>query len=241
MGTAFAFANGKMSDQAPRGARLHLRSFAQGLFDMKLIGVRSTLLAAGVLIAASCISCKHSSPSGTVAKKGKPSPEESFALIYETFCRRMEEAPVGFVVSGSTGSTTMTGTNKVSKELIPPTNDTEPYKAIITVASQTQYTLQRAPDASDDSPHEKSGTQKKSDVPAESDDKNALAFDSSSEITKSHSPLHATAEAVTRRELKGDTKYELIYENGRWKLVTKLNPETEQSVQFAFNSALDTQ
>jgi hypothetical protein len=33
----------------------------------------------------------------------------------------------------------------------------------------------------------------------------------------------------------------LIYENGRWDLVTKLNEQTEQAVGNAFKNALGTQ
>jgi hypothetical protein len=36
-------------------------------------------------------------------------------------------------------------------------------------------------------------------------------------------------------------KYELVYEGGRWALVTPLDPKTEQSIQHAFDVALRTQ
>ena len=36
-------------------------------------------------------------------------------------------------------------------------------------------------------------------------------------------------------------KYELVYQNGRWTLITELNTKTEQLIQNAFRNALDTQ
>jgi hypothetical protein len=46
---------------------------------------------------------------------------------------------------------------------------------------------------------------------------------------------------VARRPEEETRKYELDYVDGRWKLVTELNPDTESSIQNAFKNALDTQ
>ena len=46
---------------------------------------------------------------------------------------------------------------------------------------------------------------------------------------------------VTRKADRQERKYELVYENGRWVLTTKLDPNTEQSIQYAFDRALESQ
>jgi len=46
---------------------------------------------------------------------------------------------------------------------------------------------------------------------------------------------------VARRQSAAERKYELVYENDRWILVTPLDPETERSIQNAFDRALAEQ
>ena len=93
-----------------------------------------------LFVAASCTSCSDGKPSPAAASRNaKPTPEESFNTIVETFRRRIEDTPVGFVASNSTGRSSMIGTNKVSSELIRPTNEADPYKAVITVTSESRY------------------------------------------------------------------------------------------------------
>ncbi len=216
---------------------------------MKLFGIRQTLLAAGIVVAAACISCSHhnsSSGSSAAAKNVKPGPEESFKLIMDIFRRRMEEIPIGFVMTNASGRTMMTGANKVQEELIRPAKEGEPYKAVVTVSSQSNYSIKRIVEAPDDpSGHDKNSSQKDNSL-ADKDDKAALPFDSGSsssgdDQSKSRSALRPGDEAVTQRPDKEVRKYELLYQDGRWVLVTKLSLETEQSIQNAFKNALDTQ
>ena len=214
---------------------------------MNLFGIRQTLLAAGVVVAASCISCnQQNSQSGLAASKNaKPGPEESFNLIYDTFRRQMEDAPVGFVVSDSTTRTMMSGAIKVSGDLIRPTNETDPFKAVITVVSQSHYSIKRTIDDSNEKLHEKDADAKKDDPLAVDNDASFFETGTNSQdASDNHASRTAPRpgeEAVSRRPDEATRKYELLYQNGRWTLVTKLNPETEQSVQNAFNNALDTQ
>ena len=49
-------------------------------------------------------------------------------------------------------------------------------------------------------------------------------------------------EKITSRKKDEESRqYELIYENGRWDLKTKLDLETERMIQDAFQRALRTQ
>jgi hypothetical protein len=63
----------------------------------------------------------------------------------------------------------------------------------------------------------------------------------SADNTKSAATSTHTTEQVIPHEDREDRKYELLYQDGKWILVTELNKETEQAVQNAFKSALDTQ
>jgi hypothetical protein len=219
---------------------------------MKAFGIRQTFIAAGILLAISAISCNHraSSNNASAGKNAKPTPEESFTVIMDTFRRRMEDTPIGFVVSNPNGHSTMTGTNKVSYKLIPPASDSEPYKAIVTVESRSKYWVDRAPDNSDEKDRDKEASSKSDNPLADSsDEKSADSFDpsqagkSSTDGSKSSSrtPFRMSDGPLKARpdELKRD--YELVYQDGRWKLVTQPNPETEQAVQNAFKNALETQ
>ena len=218
---------------------------------MKLPGIRLAFVAMSFVVAAACISCSqqetHSNKSAAV-RNAKPGPEESFDVIVETFRRRIEETPVGFVVSGAGSRSTMVGTNKVSYELIRPANETDPYKAVVTVTSQSRYSIKRTKDSSEDAGRENSVDPKASNPLAETGDDNGVeSFDSglvgtpAAESPKASTPSRTTEAVVARRPDEEQRKYELLYQNGRWNLVTELNKETEQSIQNAFKSALDTQ
>jgi hypothetical protein len=218
---------------------------------MKLLGIRLAFLATSLGVAAACISCSHQdthNSKAATAKNAKPGPEESFDLIIETFRRRMEETPIGFVISDSSGRSTMTGTNKVSHELIRPANETDPYKAVITVTSQSRYSIKRAKDSSEDADREKNADPKADNPLAETgDDSGVESFDPgligkpAAESSKTSGPARTTPDVIRRPPDEEVRKYELLYQNGRWILVTELSKETEQSIQNAFNSALDTQ
>ena len=218
---------------------------------MKLLGIRLAFLATSLGVAATCISCSRqaaNSNASAVAKNAKPGPEESFDLIIETFRRRMEETPIGFVISDSSGRSTMTGTNKVSHELLRPANETDPYKAVVTVTSQSRYSIKRTKDSSEDAAREKNADPKADNPLAETgDDKSVESFDPgligkpAAEGSKTSTPARTTEDVIRRPPDDEVRKYELLYQDGRWILVTELSKETEQSIQNAFNSALSTQ
>ena len=120
---------------------------------MKRVDYQVVLLTMSATLAACLVGCTESSDlvagvnrsaPGYTAKPGaKPGPEESFELILETFRRGVEGVKIGFVAQREGGHSMMSGDNKVSHELIPPKKEGEPYKAIITVQSQSSYSLQR--------------------------------------------------------------------------------------------------
>jgi hypothetical protein len=215
---------------------------------MSLLGVRPTLLGAALIVAASCTSCSDGKPSPAAARNAKPTPEESFNTIVETFRRRIEDTPVGFVASNSTGRSSMIGTNKVSSELIRPTNQADPYKAVITVTSESRYRIRRTKkEASDDKERDQnSDTSNPNPLGEIGADKSVDALDPA--LISKPAPLEAQAGRITEDVITPPTsqekdvrKYELVYENGRWTLITELNTKTEQLIQNAFRNALETQ
>jgi hypothetical protein len=215
---------------------------------MTSLGVRSAVCAVMVCLLGVTASCTHQSAATTTAaakKHAKPGPEESFQTIMDTFRRRMEETPVLFVVNNSNGRTSMTGTNKVSSEVTPPKSQDEPYKATITVHSESRYSVKVSAETADDSGHDKNSN--KSDrLLQDKDQKGNESFEpsfakGSNDASKSTAPTtHATEQVLPHTDIE-EHKYDLVYQDGRWVLVTELNKETEQAVQNAFKSALETQ
>jgi hypothetical protein len=168
-------------------------------------------------------------------------PEESFAQIVETFRRGMEEIPIHFVApDASGGHSMMTGRIEVSHELVQPANETEKLKGIITVRSQMRYSLKRSNEAP------ATGESESDDLSGVLDDESdTQVFDPA--LVETSEPSRTTSRpgkpevTVASEENKSERKYELVYEDGRWVLTTKLDPETEKSVQNAFEHALSSQ
>lgn len=215
---------------------------------MTSLGVRSAFCGFLVCLLGVAASCTHqSSATGTAAAKkhAKPTPEESFQVIMETFRRRMEETPVGFVVNNPNGRSTMVGSNKVSYELVAPKSAEEQYKAVVTVKSQSRYSVKVSTETPDDTSHEKTTTKNDRLLP-EKDKKGNESFDSgfaksSGDNSKSNSSGTHVSEQVLPHDDMEEHKYNLLYQDGKWILVTELNQETEQAVQNAFKTALETQ
>ena len=125
---------------------------------MKLFGYQQFAIVAALLVAACCVSCNRS---GTTASTvAKPGPEESLSQIMDVFRRRMEDTPIGFVAANSSGRSAMSGTNKVSYNFIRPTTEGQPYKAIITVVSQSHYSVLRTVEPPKDEGRDKAGKDK---------------------------------------------------------------------------------
>jgi hypothetical protein len=214
---------------------------------MKLLGIQTALLMAIVIGAASCTSCSDESTKGTgtpASKFIKPTPEESLTFIMDTFKRRIEETPIGFVIADSNGRSTMTGTNKVSYEVIKPAEGATGLKAVVTVTSQSRYSIKRTKETSDSNADDANA--KRADPLADpADEENGVeSFDpvvSGKSAVEPSSSAPRSEDVVARRPDEETRKYELVYEGDRWKLVTELDPDTESSIQNAFKNALDSQ
>jgi hypothetical protein len=210
---------------------------------MKLSGYRQIFSAATILAAACCVSCNRPAVRNTIVK---PGPEESFNLIYDVFRRRMEDTQIGFVMTDASGRSVMSGNNKVSYELIRPASEGEPYKAIVTVTSESHYSIRRIIEDSNEDSRDKANSEQ-ADETFQETDQDTLPFESGApgnaadESSKQKSISRTGEKAYARRQDGKVRNYELIYEKGRWNLVTELDEKTEKAIENAFNNALNTQ
>jgi hypothetical protein len=214
---------------------------------------RHAFVAATLTVAAAVGCQKPANNSATAvapANTAQPTPEESFAMIVETFRRGVEDVPIGFVVQDGSGSQTMmTGRNTVTHELFPPAKQGDPFKAVIKVNSESRYSLQRSTEepntgdanqASDNSNADSlaDGSDVQIFDPAVASAPGANGADRRTTTPKAEKNAVAIAPPV---ENIHERAYHLVYENGRWKLVTELDPKTEGSIQLAFDRALESQ
>jgi hypothetical protein len=215
---------------------------------MKPSRFRRTLIGT-LLIVVSGAGCQKkpadAQATNAAAKPALSTPEESFATVIENFRRGVEEIPIHLAVRDSSGGETlMTGRNRVTYELLPPQNEGEPFKAKITVTSDTQYSVRRAPEL----PVENSNQSEDAGADSASTDSSdvqildpAVASVPSAGRSSTAGKSNGSVGKVVREENVLEREYELVHENGRWKLVTELDPATEESIKLAFDRALAAQ
>jgi len=201
-------------------------------------------LLAAAITAVGLVGCNDST--GGSPALSKPTPEESFDLIVETFKRGVEDIPIGFVVRREGGHSMMSGRNEVSHELITPAKEGDPYRGVITVDSEWKYSMQHSDEAEEtDREGEPSRQESALDDGQDPDsieilDSN-LVSGSSPALEDSQSSSATGVKRVTREQDEKKRTYDLVYKNGRWALTTELDPETERSIENAFEKALNTQ
>jgi hypothetical protein len=220
---------------------------------MKRVGLQEVCCSCVVVLLAVIAGCQEEQTVGirspTPRAIGKLGPEESFELIVETFRRGVEDVQIGFRMPREGGHSMMVGKNEVSHVLIRPAKEGEPYKGIIKVDSESRYSIKKSTEEDEESESEESSEEE--EAPSRL---NATGEPSGTEILDtelvgttggvgktSRSKLPAGDSVVSRRPDQMKREYELLYQNGRWELVTKLDPETEQSIDNAFKHALQTQ
>ena len=208
--------------------------------------LRRSILVLSLAIPALSAGCdRHLAGKPAVAKS---TPEERFQRILDSFKHKIEGQPVGFVVAEGGSRTTMMGTNKVTSELIRPESPDGHFKGVITVSSESRYSVRRTK-TSDESEREKNGQNQGSSLLDDPKEKKGvgilepdLASGAHGEASKSATKAPQPAEdIVTRRPNEDVRKYELVDDGDRWVLITKPDPKTEQSIEFAFSEALARQ
>jgi hypothetical protein len=215
---------------------------------MKFI-VRHASVACALAIAAISVGCQKETRTvapATTTQAVSSGPEASFEAIVESFRRGMEEIPIGFSVPDPSGGVSrMSGRNEVSAELIPP-KDGEPYRGIIRVVSQARYSVERAPQEPSES-DEQTDQAVENGLEETDEESDTEVFDPALVTPGGTSGKTTTAkpgkgaDLYVSEENKSERTYDLVYESGRWKLTTKLDPKTEKSIQHAFDRALKSQ
>ncbi|MEX0641482.1 MAG: hypothetical protein WD468_02210 [Pirellulales bacterium] len=210
-----------------------------------LNAVLATLLATG---------CgKSASERSAELAAAKPAAEQSFELIMETFKRRIEGTPSGFISKQQGARSRLTASNQVTSQVIPPAQEGEPYRAEVTVVSETRYSLQRPTEETDDSTKKDDDDRnnKRSgpgivDNPADINtglnilDPGLIGSTGDEGQTQQASPSKSEPE-FSRRNDKEERTFKLEYKNGRWALMTKPDPKTERAIELAFEESLSTQ
>jgi hypothetical protein len=194
-----------------------------------------------------CAGCNRQIAAGRPV--AKPIPEERFQRILDTFRRNIEGQPVGFVVSNGGSRSTLVGTNKVSSKLIPPASADDHYKAVITVTSESHYSLRGTKNSAEEAERDQNAANQSSKTLSDPKEKKGVGIlepdlagkprnDPSEAAPKA---TQSDEEKVSRRRNESVRKYELVYDGERWELITKLDPKTERSIKFAFEEAFDRQ
>ena len=205
--------------------------------------LRRSILVLSVAISALLAGCDQH-PTSVKPVIAKSTPEQRFQNILDSFRRKIEGQPVGFVVAEGGSRTTAMGTNKVTSELIRPDTPDGHFKAVITVSSQSHYSLRRA--KPDESEHDKNAQDQGSGALDDPKKKQGIGIlePDLAQAPRSEAPPSATKttqppeDIVTRRRNEDTRKYELEDDGDRWVLITKPDPKTEQAIEFAFSEAI---
>jgi hypothetical protein len=184
--------------------------------------------------------CDKSAPS--VSSQTPATPEESFRSIVDTIRRGIETsggALAGGVPHRDGGLTTIAISNKVVDEYIPPTNEGDAPRAKISIESESQIIIQRAPIGDG-----------RAEQPAENVDADSAGFtvDVSDPVTMSQSrstsrraARSSSPDVPVARPNKTTATYDLIHKNGRWELAAEIDREKNLAAYEAFDYALKTQ
>jgi hypothetical protein len=216
---------------------------ASHILSKAFLGTALLGMAAAVLL---CTGCQQESDSQATAARKQVTPEESFKEIATLFAQSVQTGaggmPGGFIAQEEDGHSRLVIKNDVKSQFIPPAKDGEPYRGIITVTSQYDYSLQRIVGSSE---QEKGRDEENGDAERRGwDDQggNILDNDLIKRPSKTRRAESEPAEDIIARRSDEDVKqYELEYVDSRWVLKTPLNPDTERSIENAFDHILSLQ
>lgn len=203
-----------------------------------------------VAIAIASLGCQQASSPSAQAEPERPGPQKSFDEVVQIFKDGIDVAggsASGFVAQTHGTSARFQVHNTVTSKLIPPTKPEDPYRGTITVSSQSIYSLRQTP--KEDAQPE-NNKQSAANGTGANDFEDAASAGSEIESfepglvaapSSDKKPEGDEATSVQRRPDKVDREYELTYKEGRWELLTKLDPKTEGAIQNAFDRALRLQ
>jgi hypothetical protein len=202
------------------------------------------------IVALAGTGCRQEATPPAPAVSERPTPEKSFAEIVDVFKNGMEipgSNTSGFLTESGSASSRFQVHNTVTSRLIPPTGADDFYHGMITVSSQSIYSLRRSAEeeAEKEQPNAAEGNGfgtmeegHETGTEFQSFDGGLVTDPTSSDEAKSETDEPTV---VQRRPDQVDRVYELVYRGGRWELASKLDPKTEASVANAFDRALRLQ
>jgi hypothetical protein len=200
---------------------------------------------AALLLLATGAGCQRGAASADAPKKSTP--QESLESVLTTFRRGMETGAGSIVASSGSlahqdgGVSVYTIENQVSHEYLPAEQADGEHRAKITVESRSRFSIKPAQgnkdsrdDTSEKSAREGAGT---ASGAAGAGVGGGLSSGGGSRST-SRGVGGEVPEAHKNTEIR---TYELAYRNGRWELVTAIDPETDKAALEAFKYAIQTQ
>jgi hypothetical protein len=212
---------------------------------MNRSALRRIVLLFSLLIPTIFAGCDRPAANGKPAATAKSSPEDRYNNIMDSFRRKIDGQPVGFVVTDNGSRSMMVGSSKVTSELIRPDTPDGHFKAVVTVTTETRYSLRRAPKSAEETDREKNSKNQNSSALTDKDKQGVGILEPDLTPSRGENPQAAPKpkqpeeDTVTRRTPPPDVrKYKLVDDGEQWVLITKLDPKTEASIQFAFNEAL---
>jgi hypothetical protein len=193
--------------------------------------------------------CRDEQPPQATATTSPTTPEESFQEIVRLVKDGIEVqggGPVSVVVPGDNASTRFQVQNTVTSQIFPPSDANAAYRGTITVTSTSTYSLRKSTeDNGDDKNADKSAKDNGFSLQGDSDEADP-GFEAMDDQLVSDEPASdktgaTTIKKVQRRSDENVRTYDLVYDDGRWALTSKLDPETEKSIENAFKRALSLQ
>jgi hypothetical protein len=217
---------------------------------MGRVHVRILMFLTACVVGAGGAGCQRESPSAGAGAAARVTPERSFReianIVKDGLEMRGGGLPSGFVARESSSRSQFSVLNTVTSQLIPPTEPGGIYRGTITITSHSVYSLRRTPD----SDIEKDGDLANGDQSGPSlldDDEDAdsgisvMDDELISAAPDEEKPAAGSGETVSRRADEDVRTIDFAYEDDRWQLKTKLDPETEQSIINAIERALKLQ
>ncbi len=200
------------------------------------------------LVAVACTGCRRE-PSTAEQAVAHATPEQGFEEIVRVFKDGIESpggSASGFVAQNTGASSRFQVSNTVTSQLIKPAKPDDPYRGTITVTSQSIYSIRMAPDDDEKKDDDKNASANNRQNPLDTTDTTNSGFESFDKGLVSQPPSDdkssgSDAPIVQRRPDKVGHTYDLVYQGNSWKLVTKLDPKTEASIENAFERALRLQ
>jgi hypothetical protein len=221
------------------------------------VSIASAALWSAITLVLMSVGCQQSTSSKGARSDARPPAEESFDEIAQIVKNALETGAGGvqggFVSEQANARSHFSVRNDVTSELIRPASPGDNYKATITVTSRTNYSIRHIPDSEKKSGEKDksknggadSGTNPLDDPQTNGNNPHGVEGHEDSMITSSSKATRAlpgpAEDSVARRADEEIRTYELVYENNRWDLKTKLDLKTELAVKNAFDYALKLQ